>query len=42
MYEGEWNEDVMHGVGKMIYPNGDVYEGKLLNGKGNGLGIYVN
>ncbi len=28
-YEGEWRRDGPQGVGKITYPNGDVYEGQV-------------
>ena len=27
IYEGLWNNDKMNGKGRMIYSDGDVYEG---------------
>ena len=38
-YTGERNDkNEMHGKGKMIYTNGDIYEGEWKNGKRNGDG----
>lgn len=38
-YTGERNDkNEMHGKGKMIYTNGDIYEGEWKNGKRNGEG----
>ena len=31
-YEGEFNFNLMHGQGKMIYYNGDVYDGTWKTG----------
>lgn len=32
-YEGNYKDGVRCGVGKMIYPNGDIYEGEWLDNK---------
>ena len=32
----------MHGQGKMIHPNGEVYEGTFDNDKAEGLGKFLN
>ncbi len=29
---GEWKEDLRHGWGKCVYPNGDIFEGYFENG----------
>ena len=26
-YEGSWEDDLRHGAGKQVFPNGDIYEG---------------
>lgn len=39
VYSGEEKNGVPHGKGKMIYDNGDVYEGEWFDGKENGYGI---
>ncbi len=42
-YRGYFNEDgVPHGQGKMIYANGDVYEGSWLNGIKQGKGKMID
>ena len=33
IYEGEWKHSQRHGVGKMIYANGDCWDGIWLDGK---------
>jgi hypothetical protein len=27
-YEGNYKDGLKHGVGKMVFPNGDIYEGE--------------
>uniref|UniRef100_A0A8C4QA65 Radial spoke head 1 homolog n=1 Tax=Eptatretus burgeri TaxID=7764 RepID=A0A8C4QA65_EPTBU len=40
-YEGERNADgERHGVGKAVFPNGDVYEGSYQHGHRHGEGLY--
>jgi hypothetical protein len=39
VYEGEWKEGKMEGVGKMWDNNGNVYEGEWENGKRRGKGV---
>ena len=34
-YDGMWLDDHPHGEGRMIYTNGDVYEGKWKKGPGD-------
>jgi hypothetical protein len=36
-YEGNYKDGVRCGVGKMVYPNGDTYEGEWLDNKVNFL-----
>ena len=40
-YEGEWNNGIIHGQGKMTYAKGDVYEGEWKDGKRHGQGKYT-
>lgn len=41
-YEGERNEKgEKHGRGKLVYSNGDIYEGVWLNNKKHGRGKYT-
>jgi uncharacterized protein (TIGR02145 family) len=37
-YAGEWKDDVINGMGKMIYKNGRIYEGQWAKGLPNGDG----
>ena len=37
----EDNKVMMHGIGREIWQNGDIYEGQLLNGQRNGFGRYI-
>ena len=41
-YSGEFKNDLPHGKGINIWPNGNVYEGECENGKRNGMGVYFN
>ena len=40
-YEGEWKDGAMHGIGKMTYPNGDVYFGTFARNNKHGNGSYT-
>ena len=37
-----WRKDNFTGWGREIYNNGEIFEGKFINGKLNGKGIYKN
>ena len=39
---GMWRRDKFNGWGREIKENGDIYEGKYVNGQLNGKGIYKN
>ena len=39
---GMWREDRFTGWGREIYNNGEIFEGKFINGQINGKGIYKN
>ena len=41
VYTGELDEGQPNGIGKMIYKNGDTYEGSFVNGNRHGRGIYT-
>lgn len=38
VYDGEWKNNLRHGVGICYYANGDIYEGKWEEDRRNGLG----
>ena len=38
VYDGDFKDGQMHGIGKMTFPNGITYEGEWSNGKENGKG----
>lgn len=40
-YEGNFKDNMKHGVGKMTFPNGDTYEGQWVENKIQGEGSYV-
>ena len=40
-YEGAYKDNMKHGVGKMVFPNKDVYEGEWFENKMQGTGTYV-
>ena len=39
-YEGEWQNDQLHGQGTYTYSCGEVYRGEYRSGKKHGLGMY--
>ncbi len=41
-YVGKLVNGMPNGQGKMIWPNGDIYEGLFRNGKRHGLGKRIN
>ena len=42
MYEGGWKGGRKEGVGRMEFPNKDVYEGEWVNDLPDGEGMYVS
>ena len=40
IYEGEFNQGKINGIGIFYYKNGDIYEGQFKNGKMNGKGLF--
>jgi hypothetical protein len=42
VYEGEYVNDVKHGQGKYIWPDGRIYDGEWSQGKRWGKATYVN
>jgi hypothetical protein len=41
IYEGLWNQDKMHGTGRLTFPNGTSYEGEFQSNFYQGLGTYT-
>lgn len=41
-FDGDWQEDKMHGYGRYEYTSGAVYSGEWLHGKMSGKGKMVN
>ncbi len=41
IYEGEWENDVKHGKGLEINPNGNRYVGYYMNGMPEGVGVFT-
>ena len=39
IFEGQWKFDKFEGHGKIIYANGDVYQGMVKDGKPHGQGV---
>lgn len=39
--KGHWDSQKRNGVGKNIYPNGDIYEGEWVNDKKHGKGKLI-
>lgn len=39
-YEGNWEEDKMHGTGTYYYPDGSIYRGEWKNNLHHGVGVY--
>jgi len=40
-YDGNYVSNIRSGIGKMIYPNGDIYEGEWVDNKMQGEGSYT-
>lgn len=40
-YEGNYKDGLRCGVGRMVYPSGDIYEGEWLDNKMHGEGSYT-
>lgn len=41
VYEGIWENDFKHGKGYERFSNSSKYEGNFMNGKPEGVGIYI-
>ena len=39
-YEGQWEDDLMHGEGKLTMRGGEEYDGEFYRGEANGTGSY--
>ena len=42
MYAGHVKDKNMNGKGRMIYANGDIYQGEWKDGKAHGKGVFVD
>ena len=42
MYSGQVKEKTMNGKGRLVYANGDIYQGDWVNGKAAGQGTFVD
>ena len=40
-YDGNWVKNKQQGTGKMIYANGDIYEGEWEANNPHGKGVYT-
>ena len=40
-HEGEWMNGLMHGPGRITFPNGDAWSGNFVLDEPHGLGLYV-
>ena len=40
-YTGNYKDGMRHGVGRFVYPNGDIYEGEFFENKMHGEGSYT-
>ncbi len=38
-FEGNYKDGLKHGYGRMVYPNGDIYEGEWFENKVGGLSL---
>lgn len=41
-YEGEWQDSVRHGHGKMVWPDGATYVGDWVKDKAEGKGLFTH
>lgn len=42
LYEGEYREDLKHGQGKYVWPDGRTYHGGWKEGQRAGQAVYTN
>ena len=40
IYEGKWKEGFYHGMGKLVWSNGDVYVGNWKRNRMDGPGLF--
>lgn len=40
-YQGEWLNNLPHGLAREHFQNGDAFEGRFIQGKRNGEGTYI-
>lgn len=40
-YEGDFENGIMQGLGKLVKANGDTYEGSMLGGQKHGYGVMI-
>jgi len=38
MYEGQWLDDMQHGIGVEIWTDASIYKGEYVKGKKHGIG----
>jgi hypothetical protein len=41
MYEGQWQDQMLHGLGYYQWSDGKYYKGEYFNDKKQGFGVYV-
>jgi hypothetical protein len=41
-YTGMHHKDCKAGFGRMVYKDGDIYDGKYQDGQRNGVGVYID
>ena len=42
VYDGQYKDDLKHGVGKFVWADGRFYDGEWKNGQRHGRGMYQN
>jgi hypothetical protein len=41
IYDGQYQDDKMHGTGVFTFASGDIYDGQYQDGKKHGTGVYT-